>query len=149
MDFLRILWDDEEDLDGNVQHIDGRDLTVEDVEHVLRNPSSEGVMAKKKRLKRATRSGRLSAEQVAKDREVRRKIQDEFPPAPQEPIPDSLSEALKRAIQESGRTVYQIAKEAQVSQIMISRFLSGERDIRMATADKLANALGLKLIASS
>lgn len=43
MDFLRILWDDEEDPDGNVQHIADHDLTVEDVEHVLRNPSSEGV----------------------------------------------------------------------------------------------------------
>ena len=105
-------------------------------------------MAKKK-PKRVMRSGRLSAEQVARDREVRRKIQDEFPPVPEEPIPNSLSEALKRAIQESEMTVYQIAKEAHVSQIIISRFLSGERDIRMATADKLANALGLKLAASS
>ena len=105
-------------------------------------------MAKKK-PKRVVRAGRLSAEQVARDREVRRKIQDEFPPVPEEPIPNSLSEALKRAIQESEMTVYQIAKEAHVSQIIISRFLSGERDIRMATADKLANALGLKLAASS
>ena len=38
-----------------------------------------------------------------------------------------------------------MAKAAGVSQIVISRFLSGERDIRMATADKLAGALGLKL----
>ncbi len=76
-------------------------------------------------------------------------MQDEFPPVPEEPIPNSLSDALKRAIQESEMTVYQIAREAHVSQIIISRFLSGERDIRMATADKLANALGLKLAASS
>ena len=106
-------------------------------------------MTKKKELKRIRRSGRLSAEQVAKDREVRRKIRDEYPPAPDESISDSLSDALKRAIRESGRTVYQIAKDAHVSQIMISRFLSGERDIRMATADKLAHALGLKLVAAS
>ncbi len=76
-------------------------------------------------------------------------MQDEFPPVPEEPIPNSLSDALKRAIQESEMTVYQIAREAHVSQIIISRFLSGERDIRMATADKLANALGLKLVVSS
>ena len=43
MDFLRILWDDEEDPDGNVQHIADHDLTVEDVEHALSNPSSERV----------------------------------------------------------------------------------------------------------
>ena len=41
--------------------------------------------------------------------------------------------------------MYQIAQDAGVSQIVLSRFLSGERDIRMATADKLAEALGLKL----
>lgn len=106
-------------------------------------------MASKKKLKRVTRSGRLSPEQVARDREVRRKILEEFPPAPEETIPNSLSEGLKRAILESDMTVYQIAKEAHVSQIIISRFLSGERDIRMGTADKLANALGLKLVGPS
>lgn len=105
-------------------------------------------MAKKK-LTRVMRSGRLSAEQVATDRESRRKIQEEFPPVPETAIPNPLSEALKRAIQESEMTVYQIAKKAHVSQIVISRFLSGERDIRMGTADKLANVLGLELMASS
>ena len=39
----------------------------------------------------------------------------------------------------------EVAQQAGVSQIVILRFLSGERDIRMATADKLAGALGLKL----
>ena len=43
MDFPRIVWDEEEDPDGNVQHIADHDLTVEDVEHVLSHPSSEGV----------------------------------------------------------------------------------------------------------
>ena len=45
-------------------------------------------------------------------------------------------------------TMYEIAKRAGVSQIVISRFLSGERDIRVATADKLAEVLGLKLVIS-
>jgi hypothetical protein len=31
---------------------------------------------------------------------------------------------------------------------MISRFMSGKRDIRLATADRLAYVLGLKLVAS-
>jgi hypothetical protein len=35
-----------------------------------------------------------------------------------------------------------------VSQIVVSRFLSGERDIRMETADRLAEVLDLKLGAS-
>ncbi len=43
MEFTRILWDEEEDPDGNVYHIADHDLTIEDVEYVLTHPSSEGV----------------------------------------------------------------------------------------------------------
>jgi len=98
-----------------------------------------------KPLKRARRAGRLTAEEAARDEGIRRKIRAEFPPAAAEPLGDSLSEALKQAVRESEMSEYQIAKRAGISQIMISRFLSGERDIRLATADKLACALGLKL----
>jgi plasmid maintenance system antidote protein VapI len=74
-------------------------------------------------------------------------VQEEFPPVrfTDSASPSSLSEALKRAIRESDKTEYQIAKDAGVSQIIVSRFLAGERDIRMATADKLDRVLGLKL----
>jgi hypothetical protein len=33
--YVRIIWDDDENPDGNVQHIAENGLTVEDVEHVL------------------------------------------------------------------------------------------------------------------
>ena len=39
---LRILWDAEDDPDGNVQHIAAHDLTIEDVEAVLASPTSRG-----------------------------------------------------------------------------------------------------------
>ena len=42
MSYGRILWDDEGDPDSNVEHISQHDLTVEDVEHVLSNPTGEG-----------------------------------------------------------------------------------------------------------
>ena len=42
MDLFRILWDDPDDPDGNVQHIAEHGLTIEDVEEVLANPTSEG-----------------------------------------------------------------------------------------------------------
>lgn len=103
----------------------------------------------RKELKRVMRSGKLPTDQAAKDREIRRKIQEEFPPASIPPIPHPISASLKRAIEKSSLSVYEIAKRAHVSQIMISRFLSGERDIRMATADKLANVLNLKLLIPS
>ena len=42
MQFLQVIWDDEDNADGNVQHIAEHGLTVEDVEHVLENPTEEG-----------------------------------------------------------------------------------------------------------
>ncbi len=45
MNIFRILWDDPDDPDGNVQHIAEHGLTIEDVEEVLSNPTSEGTSA--------------------------------------------------------------------------------------------------------
>lgn len=100
-----------------------------------------------KKFQREFRDRKLTTEEAARDEAIRREVQQEFPPAKRGTAasPDSLSETLKQAIRNSDQSEYQIAKSAGVSQIVISRFLSGERDIRMATADKLAQALGLKL----
>lgn len=95
--------------------------------------------------KQVFRSRKLTPEEIAHDDEIRRKVQAEFPPSPTTSVAGCLSDALKEAIRGSGKSVYQIANDAGISQIVISRFLSGERDIRMATADRLAKALGLKL----
>jgi plasmid maintenance system antidote protein VapI len=59
----------------------------------------------------------------------------------------SLSELLRRSIRESGRSVEEIVGDAGVSPIVIARFVSGERDIHMATADRLARSLGLEVTA--
>ena len=98
--------------------------------------------------KRLSRTGKVTPAQAARDQRLRRLIQAEFPPAARPAIPRSLSACLKKAMRRSSKTSYQLAKEAGVSQIMVSRFLSGKRDIRLATADRLAHALGLKLVAS-
>jgi hypothetical protein len=42
MHFLRIIWDQEDDPDGNIQHVAEHGLSVEEVEEVLENPTSEG-----------------------------------------------------------------------------------------------------------
>ncbi len=103
-----------------------------------------------KKIERVFRERRLSPEEVARDEDVRRKVQAEFPPAaPSGSASGRLSQALKDALRASDKSIYQIAQEAGVSQIVVSRFLFGERDIRMATADKLAEALGLKLACAS
>ena len=56
-----------------------------------------------------------------------------------------LQDSLKAAIRQTGKPLYRLAKESGVSQPIIYRFVSGERDIRLETADKLAAALGLRL----
>ncbi|MCI0357068.1 MAG: helix-turn-helix domain-containing protein [Planctomycetaceae bacterium] len=100
-------------------------------------------------FKRIVRDRRLTPEEVAADEEVRRKVMHEFPPAqseasqPASPQAGAISDALRAAIQASPKSVYQICKAAGISQIVVSRFLSGERDIRLATADRLAKALGI------
>ena len=103
-----------------------------------------------KKIERVFRDHRLSAAEVARDEEVRRQVQAEFPPAaPSGSASGRLSQALRDALRASDKSMYQIAQDAGVSQIVVSRFLTGERDIRMATADKLAEALGLKLAKAS
>lgn len=56
-----------------------------------------------------------------------------------------LSEALKRAIEESGYTNYAISKMTGVSQSVLNRFVAGDRDITLATAAKIASELGAVL----
>ena len=43
MHFVQVLWDDDDNPEGNVQHIAEHGLTIEDVEHVLENPTEEGI----------------------------------------------------------------------------------------------------------
>jgi plasmid maintenance system antidote protein VapI len=59
--------------------------------------------------------------------------------------PATLTDQLKAAIERSGLSIYAISKGSGVAQPVLSRFMAGERDIRMATADKLAAFFGLRL----
>jgi hypothetical protein len=58
----------------------------------------------------------------------------------------SVSHALREAILADGRTSYRLGQEAEVDEGMIRRFLDGERAPSMATIDRLALALGLRLV---
>jgi hypothetical protein len=102
----------------------------------------------KKTVKHLYRTRRLSGPEAARYRELRRKIREEFPPL--EPKPDTpiLSEPLREAIIHSGKSVGRIAKDAKVSAVVLQQFLDGERDLRLATAERLAHVLKLKLVAS-
>ena len=49
MKFLQVIWDYDDQPDGNVQHIAEHGLTVEDVEYVLENPIREGISSSTRR----------------------------------------------------------------------------------------------------
>lgn len=58
-----------------------------------------------------------------------------------------LTDQLREAIKTADRTPSDIAKDAKISKGMIYRFVSGERDLRLAAASKIAATLGLELVA--
>jgi transcriptional regulator with XRE-family HTH domain len=100
-----------------------------------------------KKMQRVFRDRHLTSEEIERDEQVRREVEQEFPPRHDRAASSSssLSELLKHSIRESDKSIESIASDTGVSPILIERFLSGERDIHMTTADRLADALGLKL----
>jgi hypothetical protein len=102
-----------------------------------------------KKVQRVFRDRPLSADEIREDAVLREKIEREFPPkAGATSIQsDSLSDLLRRSISESGRSVEEIASDSGISSIVIAGFVSGTRDIHMATADRLARSLGLEVTA--
>lgn len=56
-----------------------------------------------------------------------------------------IDETLKNAIRESGLSLNAIAVATGIQASMLSRFINGERDIRLATAARIAEYLGLSL----
>jgi hypothetical protein len=99
-------------------------------------------------LKRKHRTGKLTAEEAARDEEIRRQIRAEFPPLEAKTDSPVLSDPLKKAIAQSRKSIAQLAKEANVSRIILTQFVAGERDLRLTTAEKLARVLKLKLVAT-
>jgi transcriptional regulator with XRE-family HTH domain len=100
-----------------------------------------------KKLQRVFRDRRLTPEEAAADNEIRQRLNAEYPPtrSSSRAQSSSLSELLKKSIRESNKSIDEIAREAGISPSLIAHFLSGDRDIHLATADKLANSLGLEV----
>ena len=59
-----------------------------------------------------------------------------------------LANELRQAINDSGLTHYAIGKASGVDTAVIDRFVSGERDIRLETAGRIAESLGYSLVKS-
>jgi hypothetical protein len=59
-------------------------------------------------------------------------------------IEEQLKDALATAVK-GGQTIYAVAKSAGLKPDLLYRFASGERDLRLKNAAKLASVLGLTL----
>lgn len=59
--------------------------------------------------------------------------------------PAGIDEQLRQAIIASNLTSYRLGADAGIRPEIIDRFVGRQRDIRMATASKIATALGLAL----
>ncbi len=57
-----------------------------------------------------------------------------------------LSSQLREIIASRGLSAYAAGKQSGVDPGVVQRFLTGARDIRLETADRLASALGLRLV---
>ncbi|HEY1375536.1 MAG TPA: helix-turn-helix transcriptional regulator [Gemmataceae bacterium] len=58
----------------------------------------------------------------------------------------TLAEALREAVRDSGRPVGAVARAAGVPQPVLSRFMAGTRGLSLETADRLAGYFGLTLV---
>jgi plasmid maintenance system antidote protein VapI len=56
-----------------------------------------------------------------------------------------LADALRAAVRATGLPVNAVARAAGVPQPVLYRFMTGERDLTLRTAEKLAAHLGLTL----
>jgi len=56
-----------------------------------------------------------------------------------------LSDQIRRAIRDSGKSRYRIAQQANVHQSQLSRFVSGKALVRMETLDRVAEVLNLEI----
>jgi hypothetical protein len=57
----------------------------------------------------------------------------------------SLEEQLRKAIEQSGRTCYAIAKESSIDKATLSRFMNGQAGLSRPNISALLDALGLEV----
>ena len=57
----------------------------------------------------------------------------------------ALQDQLRQAVQDSGLTLYRIAKDSGIAYQVLHRFAGGERDLTLETASRLADYFGMRL----
>jgi plasmid maintenance system antidote protein VapI len=57
----------------------------------------------------------------------------------------TLADVLRKAVANSGQTVAAVSRRADIPQPVLHRFMHGERDLTLRTADRLAVYFDLEL----
>ena len=57
-----------------------------------------------------------------------------------------FSDEIRAAVQDCGKTRYQIAKETGIDAAVLCRFVQGQVGLSMDTLDKLAANIGLRIV---
>jgi transcriptional regulator with XRE-family HTH domain len=58
----------------------------------------------------------------------------------------TLSEALRQCLRESRVSRYKIGQRARISSSDVRQFLNGERDLKLRTAERLADLVGMDFV---
>ena len=102
-------------------------------------------MAQKK-FQRITRPA--TAEERQRHAEIRRKVQQEFPPAPgahRQESPPGIPAQIRHAREAQGFTWYAVAKLAGIPNPNTVRDIEYGRDAKLANVQSIAKVLGLRL----
>ena len=102
----------------------------------------------KKPIQRLRRSGALSEAERQRLREIREKVQQEFPPRdPPHLMPSSsgIAAQIRAAREAQGLSWYAVAKLASIPNPSTVRDLEYGRDTKLSSVEAVAQALGLKL----
>lgn len=59
---------------------------------------------------------------------------------------EPLTAAVRAAIEQSGLSRYEVAKRSGVNEAALSRFMNGAAGLSLATLDRLAPVLGLRIV---
>jgi len=102
-------------------------------------------MAQKK-FQRILRSA--TAEERQRHAEIRRKVQQEFPPTPdarRQEAPPGIPAQIRRAREAQGLTWYAVAKLAGIPNPNTVRDIEYGRDAKLSNVQSVAKVLGLRL----
>jgi ribosome-binding protein aMBF1 (putative translation factor) len=105
-------------------------------------------MGKNKITNRVRRRGPQTAAETKRLREIREKVQREFPPRnpPRlRPVTEGIASRIRAAREAQGLTWYAVAKRAGVPNPSTVRDIEYGRDTKLSSVQAIAEVLGLRL----